>query len=270
MGVFFISLIGTVYADIDELESFLIDAQNLSPNWQLSEITLQSDLEISGLSEKSSAAIRQYAISDETNPELLLVSTLSVFEFSSPSTALEMLQRNADELIKNDVFILDVTIPDNPNCFGVIANPESLNEITVISCANDNFVVIALSEQNGVIHEDSNPISTTNISASFVNFVIQNIIDSKNSQTIPDWIKNNAKWWSEDSIDDETFIQGIQFLIKEGIIDIPVSQNSFATSSEQIPQWIKTNAGWWADGKINDASFVSGIEFMIKQGIIKL
>ena len=270
MGVFFISMIGLVFADIDELETFLIDAQNLTPNWQLSETTLQTDLEISGLSEKSSAAIRQYAISDETNPELLLVSTLSIFEFSSSSTALEMLQRNADELVQSDVYILNVTIPENPNCFGVIANPGNLNELTVVSCANDRFVVIALSEQNGVIHENSNPISTTNISASFVNFVIQNIIDSKNKQTIPDWIKNNAKWWSQDSIDDDSFIQGIQFLIKEGIINIPISQNSVSTSSEQIPKWIKTNAGWWADGQINDASFISGIEFMIKQGIIKL
>jgi len=32
---------------------------------------------------------------------------------------------------------------------------------------------------------------------------------------IPIWVKNNAGWWAEGSIDDETFIQGIQFLINE-------------------------------------------------------
>ena len=37
---------------------------------------------------------------------------------------------------------------------------------------------------------------------------------------IPGWIKNNAAWWSEGQIDDNTFVQGIQFLIKEGIMRI--------------------------------------------------
>lgn len=34
-------------------------------------------------------------------------------------------------------------------------------------------------------------------------------------QKIPDWIKNDAKWWIDNSIDDQTFVNGIQFLIKE-------------------------------------------------------
>ena len=39
------------------------------------------------------------------------------------------------------------------------------------------------------------------------------------SNEIPKWIKNNAKWWADGKIDDDSFIQGIQFLIKEGIIN---------------------------------------------------
>jgi len=38
--------------------------------------------------------------------------------------------------------------------------------------------------------------------------------------TIPSWIKSNAGWWSDGSIDDDSFVQGIQFLIKEGILRI--------------------------------------------------
>ena len=37
---------------------------------------------------------------------------------------------------------------------------------------------------------------------------------------IPFWIKNNAGWWAEDAIDDETFVQGIQYLITNGIIQV--------------------------------------------------
>src|SRR3989344_3655090 len=36
---------------------------------------------------------------------------------------------------------------------------------------------------------------------------------------IPSWIKNNAGWWADGSIDDNSFVQGIQFLIKEGIMN---------------------------------------------------
>ena len=36
---------------------------------------------------------------------------------------------------------------------------------------------------------------------------------------VPSWVKNNAGWWAEGLIDDDAFAQGIEFLIKEGIID---------------------------------------------------
>ena len=38
---------------------------------------------------------------------------------------------------------------------------------------------------------------------------------------IPDWIKSNAAWWAEGEIDDDSFIAGIQYLIKEEILKIP-------------------------------------------------
>jgi|SRR5579872_5798059 len=41
---------------------------------------------------------------------------------------------------------------------------------------------------------------------------------------IPQWIKNNAKWWSDGTITDSEFLKGIQYLVQEGIIQVPVSQ----------------------------------------------
>jgi len=40
------------------------------------------------------------------------------------------------------------------------------------------------------------------------------------SKSIPDWIKNNASWWSDNLIDDTDFINGLQYLIKHKIIKI--------------------------------------------------
>ena len=37
---------------------------------------------------------------------------------------------------------------------------------------------------------------------------------------VPAWVKSNAGWWADGSIDDDSFLQGIQYLIKEGIITI--------------------------------------------------
>ncbi len=37
---------------------------------------------------------------------------------------------------------------------------------------------------------------------------------------IPSWIRNNAGWWAEGMIDDDSFVQGIEFLIKEGILKV--------------------------------------------------
>jgi len=40
------------------------------------------------------------------------------------------------------------------------------------------------------------------------------------TKSVPDWIKNNANWWSENLIDDTDFINGLQYLIEHKIIKI--------------------------------------------------
>jgi len=39
---------------------------------------------------------------------------------------------------------------------------------------------------------------------------------------IPNWVKNNAKWWSEDSISEDDYVKSLEYLITHGIIDIPI------------------------------------------------
>ena len=42
-------------------------------------------------------------------------------------------------------------------------------------------------------------------------------------QTIPAWIKNTAGWWADDKIPDKEFLDGISFLIKNGLLIINLS-----------------------------------------------
>lgn len=84
---------------------------------------------------------------------------------------------------------------------------------------------------------------------------------------IPSWIKSNAGWWAEDKIEDSDFVLGIQFLIIEGIVSIPLTEPG-NSNSQEIPEWIKNNAGWWSEDLISDSDFVLGIQYLISNGIM--
>jgi hypothetical protein len=87
--------------------------------------------------------------------------------------------------------------------------------------------------------------------------------------SIPSWVKNNAGYWHNGTIDDPTFAQGIQYMIKQGIITIPPTQSGQAKPGVTIPTWVKSNAGYWATGDIDDGTFVKGIQYLITAGIIQ-
>ena len=89
------------------------------------------------------------------------------------------------------------------------------------------------------------------------------------SPEIPDWIKNNAKWWTAATISNSEFIGGLEYLIEEGLISIP-SVESGTIIEQNIPDWIKNNAKWWANDQISDEDFVKSIQYLIKKGIIRV
>ena len=44
-----------------------------------------------------------------------------------------------------------------------------------------------------------------------------------NAETmLPEWIKNNAKWWSEGAISETEYIKSLEYLIIQGVIQIPI------------------------------------------------
>lgn len=70
-----------------------------------------------------------------------------------------------------------------------------------------------------------------------IQFLIQNEIisisdsihneiqNNSSNDSVPSWVKNNARWWSEGQIGDNDFITGIEFLVKNGMIHVGTSQN---------------------------------------------
>lgn len=84
---------------------------------------------------------------------------------------------------------------------------------------------------------------------------------------VPDWVKNNAKQWSEGLISDEQFSKGLEFLLNENILK--KNPNS-KFDGYDFPTWLKQYAGFYGDGKISDTEFLDTINYLIENNIISI
>ena len=72
------------------------------------------------------------------------------------------------------------------------------------------------------------------------------LINAAKDMAVPDWIKNNAKWWSEGLIAESDFMSAMEYLINEGIIQVQpkivqvVAANSAASSSDRAQSFTVT------------------------------
>jgi len=85
---------------------------------------------------------------------------------------------------------------------------------------------------------------------------------SAQEATIPDWIKNNAGWWADGLIDDSSFVSGIQYLIKSGIIVV------IQVESSDYPDWLINNLSWQAAREFCNCPFDNFDLSYLKQEII--
>ena len=105
--------------------------------------------------------------------------------------------------------------------------------------------------------------------AAIMEGTIYKIYSIQSTETsIPNWIKNNAAWWVIGQIDDSTYVLGLEWLISNGIIKIPIAEYGIQSETSVIPTWIKNNAGWWASGQIDENEYVLGLQWLITNGII--
>ena len=95
-------------------------------------------------------------------------------------------------------------------------------------------------------------------------------IPLSSSEGIPEWVKNNAEWWSERQISQTEFTNGLEFLINEGIIYIPPTEPGIPGPDKIIPDWVRNTAGWWSDDKIPDSEFINAMKYLIEIGLIEV
>ena len=169
-----------------------------------------------------------------------------------------------------DTFLMDspISVPYELKLF---YNEKELLKKTGISTGSktqsDGFEFFIPSDVSGILVAKFENLDGNKLAHLEFPILVDRITTAENQYFIPNWVKNNAGWWADGQIPDSAFVQGIQFLIKEGIIVVPATENETQDGSN-IPEWIKTNAGWWAEGQIDDRTFANGIEFLINVGII--
>ena len=84
-------------------------------------------------------------------------------------------------------------------------------------------------------------------------------------EQIPEWVKNNAKLWSENQIDNESYFNALEVLIEDSII----KPKYVLIGEEKIPEWVKNNAKLWSENQIDNESYFNALEFLMENNIIQ-
>ena len=85
-------------------------------------------------------------------------------------------------------------------------------------------------------------------------------------QDIPPWIKTATDLWAADQVSDSYFIQAVQYLDSQGMID--TGNKTQESMSEHVPPWFKKSAAFWSEGLTSDNEFLQAIQFLVNKKII--
>ena len=146
------------------------------------------------------------------------------------------------------------------------------NGISTDSREEHNVISFFIPENvNGPITVQFDKLDGNGLARIGLPIVVNRISDSSEEQIlIPDWVRNNAEWWSKNQIQDSDFASGIEYMIKEKIIKVPVRNSSQNTGDIEIPDWVKNTAGWWSEGLVSDKEFSNSLQYLIENGIISV
>ena len=78
-----------------------------------------------------------------------------------------------------------------------------------------------------------------------------------------------AWFWHSGYVDDDSFLEAIQYLIQNEIIIVSFTEAETGTEGT-IPDWVKNTAGWWASDQIDDETFANALTYLIKIGLIQI
>ncbi len=86
---------------------------------------------------------------------------------------------------------------------------------------------------------------------------------------MPNWLRNDARWWGEDKISDTEFVNVIQWLIDKRMIQVEYTPIE-VQADQSVPASVKNTVYYWAQAKVSDGNFLGTVQYLIKIGIVKL
>lgn len=101
-------------------------------------------------------------------------------------------------------------------------------------------------------------------------------VDAESDKIMPDWFKNNAKWWKEGLITDTDMINALENLMIQDVIPLDKFVKSSSTETQtdvkkdggSIPSYQKDVFGFWSEGVVSDDEIVNSVGFLMNKGII--
>ncbi len=84
--------------------------------------------------------------------------------------------------------------------------------------------------------------------------VFTNFVEPANAQSdvIPSWIKISTGWWTDGQIDDDTFVDGIEYLIAKRVIPAELETSDLTPpqtiGDKKIPTDVKNIFDSWSKG----------------------
>ncbi len=127
-------------------------------------------------------------------------------------------------------------------------------------------------------------------------------VASAEEQVIPSWIKLIAVWWGEDKISDQDFVNTLQYLVENKILEVPSPEifepgcgpglvldeitaecvihdesdtdgiflDAVKEQQKMVVSLIKTTAFWWGEGKIADQDFVDALQYLVENNVLTI
>ena len=93
---------------------------------------------------------------------------------------------------------------------------------------------------------------------------------AKSDGEVPVWVKSVVILWGIEKITDNDFLNILEYLIKNDIIEIP--EESFFENTKELKMlsWIKGNLNLWGQGEVPNSEFFKNINWLIENKFIKL
>ena len=145
--------------------------------------------------------ITEYGTSTATTSFSIVESSQSESEDSSSDTTAEQVSTEKPEIVVSTGFSVPPWVKNNAGWWanGQVEDSEFVSSIGYL--INQKIIKLDMPEPS---EEETKYKSSL----------------EKPSSEIPEWIKNNAKWWSENQISTKDFVNGIKYLVEHGIIRV--------------------------------------------------